>query len=272
MKPCSRILGSYNHSIFLYPFGRCNRQVMDNLSKSQRKIRDVHRMGGGTGRCHHRHRVVTLTRVINSNRCAFCGSGSNGDQPRDSFGNWLGRSNNRLVSVVPKVASDMKSYSTSTEAQVNDKSFEKFYIQGGMNVKPLLIERTETQEDNVETYEQKDVGRVEITDNSTVNKNDLNGSSISKLTPEREVSEVEKEAWKLLRGAVLNYCGYPVGTVAANDPADKLPLNYDQVFIRDFIPSALAFLLNGEGEIVKNFLLHTLQLQVTIAFFSLFST
>nr|GMD89254.1 alkaline/neutral invertase A, mitochondrial [Ipomoea batatas] len=35
--------------------------------------------------------------------------------------------------------------------------------------------------------------------------------------------------------------------VAANDPADKLPLNYDQVFIRDFIPSALAFLLNGEG-------------------------
>ncbi|KAG5632271.1 hypothetical protein H5410_003988 [Solanum commersonii] len=38
-------------------------------------------------------------------------------------------------------------------------------------------------------------------------------------------------------------------------------LNYDQVFIRDFVPSALAFLLNGEGGIVKNFLLHTLQLQ-----------
>ncbi|CAH1440049.1 unnamed protein product [Lactuca virosa] len=35
---------------------------------------------------------------------------------------------------------------------------------------------------------------------------------------------------------------------------------YDQVFIRDFIPSALAFLLDG-GEIVKNFLFHTLQLQ-----------
>ncbi|KAJ0899692.1 putative six-hairpin glycosidase [Helianthus annuus] len=47
----------------------------------------------------------------------------------------------------------------------------------------------------------------------------------------------------------------------STDPADKLPLNYDQVFIRDFVPSALAFLLNGEGEIVKNFLLHTLQLQ-----------
>ncbi|XAR52719.1 hypothetical protein NMG60_11020928 [Bertholletia excelsa] len=49
--------------------------------------------------------------------------------------------------------------------------------------------------------------------------------------------------------------------MAANDPADKAPLNYDQVFIRDFIPSALAFLLRGEAEIVRNFLLHTLQLQ-----------
>lgn len=34
-----------------------------------------------------------------------------------------------------------------------------------------------------------------------------------------------------------------------------------QVFLRDFIPSALAFLMNGEPEIVKNFLLKTLRLQ-----------
>jgi hypothetical protein len=41
-------------------------------------------------------------------------------------------------------------------------------------------------------------------------------------------------------------------------------LNYDQVFIRDSVPSALAFfLMRGETEIVRNFLLHTLQLQVT---------
>ncbi|MCD7448604.1 hypothetical protein HAX54_044858 [Datura stramonium] len=63
----------------------------------------------------------------------------------------------------------------------------------------------------------------------------------------------------------------PIGTVAANDPNDKLPLNYDQVFIRDFIPSAFAFLLKGEKEIVRNFLLHTLQLQdlevITFPFF-----
>ncbi|MFS8025738.1 putative glycosyl hydrolase family 100 [Helianthus anomalus] len=41
-----------------------------------------------------------------------------------------------------------------------------------------------------------------------------------------------------------------------------MPLNYDQVFIRDFVPSALVFLLKGEWEIVQNFLLHTLQLKL----------
>ncbi|MCO5559662.1 hypothetical protein L7F22_013263 [Adiantum nelumboides] len=73
--------------------------------------------------------------------------------------------------------------------------------------------------------------------------------------------KIEKEAWELLRQAVVNYCGEPVGTVAANDPGDSTPLNYDQVFVRDFVPSALAFLLKGEFDIVRNFLLHTLQLQ-----------
>ncbi|KAJ1417189.1 Six-hairpin glycosidase superfamily [Sesbania bispinosa] len=61
--------------------------------------------------------------------------------------------------------------------------------------------------------------------------------------------------------ALVTYCDTPVGTVAANDSTSQQALNYDQVFIRDFIPSALAFLLKGEKEIVKNFLLHTLQLQ-----------
>ena len=34
-----------------------------------------------------------------------------------------------------------------------------------------------------------------------------------------------------------------------------------QVFVRDFVPSALAFLMNNETDIVKNFLLKTLHLQ-----------
>ncbi|KAM7255840.1 hypothetical protein ACFE04_011581 [Oxalis oulophora] len=72
---------------------------------------------------------------------------------------------------------------------------------------------------------------------------------------------IEEEAWDLLRDSMVYYCGTPVGTIAANDPNDSSTLNYDQVFIRDFIPSGIAFLLKGEHDIVRNFLLHTLQLQ-----------
>lgn len=77
----------------------------------------------------------------------------------------------------------------------------------------------------------------------------------------RTKDTLEEEAWDLLRASIVEYCGNPVGTIAANDPTETNALNYDQVFIRDFIPSAMAFLLNGEPEIVRNFLLHTLQLQ-----------
>lgn len=63
---------------------------------------------------------------------------------------------------------------------------------------------------------------------------------------ERETSRTEKDAWKLLQGATVNYCRNPVRTAAANDPAGKQPLNQDQLFIRDFLPSLLTFLLNGE--------------------------
>ncbi|XP_073144451.1 alkaline/neutral invertase E, chloroplastic [Henckelia pumila] len=72
---------------------------------------------------------------------------------------------------------------------------------------------------------------------------------------------LEDEAWKLLRESILCYCGNPIGTIAANDPCDSNTQNYDQVFIRDFVPSGIAFLLKGEYEIVRNFILHTLQLQ-----------
>ncbi|KAJ6349900.1 hypothetical protein OIU78_006150 [Salix suchowensis] len=75
------------------------------------------------------------------------------------------------------------------------------------------------------------------------------------------VDPIEEEAWELLRDSVVYYCGSPIGTIAANDPTSSSVLNYDQVFIRDFIPSGIAFLLKGEYDIVRNFLLHTLQLQ-----------
>ena len=43
-------------------------------------------------------------------------------------------------------------------------------------------------------------------------------------------------------------------------PPPRLPAA-TQVFVRDFIPSALAFLMNGEPEIARTFLLKTLRLQ-----------
>lgn len=89
---------------------------------------------------------------------------------------------------------------------------------------------------------------------------DRNGSL--NISDEDEESCAEKEAWALLRSSIVSYCGCPVGTIAAQDPTSTVALNYDQVFIRDFIPSAIAFLLKGESEIVKEFLLNTLRLQV----------
>ncbi|KAG2410569.1 Neutral/alkaline invertase [Vigna angularis] len=74
-------------------------------------------------------------------------------------------------------------------------------------------------------------------------------------------TSIEEEAWDLLRESVVYYCGNPIGTIAAKDPTSSNTLNYDQVFIRDFIPSGIAFLLKGEYDIVRNFILYTLQLQ-----------
>lgn len=72
----------------------------------------------------------------------------------------------------------------------------------------------------------------------------------------------EDEAWALLKESIVYYCNSPVGTIAAKDPSESNVLNYDHVFIRDFVPSGIAFLLKGEYDIVRNFILHTLQLQV----------
>ncbi|PKA62388.1 Alkaline/neutral invertase CINV2 [Apostasia shenzhenica] len=77
----------------------------------------------------------------------------------------------------------------------------------------------------------------------------------------KKSSSIDDEAWNLLQESIVYYCGTPVGTIAAKDPTDGNILNYDQVFIRDFIPSGIAFLLKGEYDIVRNFVLHTLQLQ-----------
>ncbi|MEO0014835.1 MAG: hypothetical protein RLZZ535_3224 [Cyanobacteriota bacterium] len=68
------------------------------------------------------------------------------------------------------------------------------------------------------------------------------------------------DAWQQLKNSIVYYHGRPIGTVAAQDSSVEA-LNYDQCFVRDFVPSALAFLMAGETEIVQNFLIETLTLQ-----------
>uniref|UniRef100_A0A0R0K1V0 Alkaline/neutral invertase n=1 Tax=Glycine max TaxID=3847 RepID=A0A0R0K1V0_SOYBN len=87
-------------------------------------------------------------------------------------------------------------------------------------------------------------------------KSDINTPGSVTLDPHPLTSE----AWEELRRSLVYFRGQPVGTIAALDNSDE-KLNYDQVFIRDFVPSALAFLMHGETDIVKNFLLKTLRLQ-----------
>lgn len=150
-------------------------------------------------------------------------------------------------------------YSTTLETRVNEKNFERIYVQGGGDLDeatPLVVDTIDKDETVVREGEES---RLNTIQNEKLVSNDEARETAVPVS--RTESEAEKEAWRFLKEAVVTYCGSPIGTLAANDPGDKAPLNYDQVFIRDFVPSALAFLLRGEGEIVRNFLLHTLQLQ-----------
>ncbi|MBD2499892.1 glycoside hydrolase 100 family protein [Anabaena azotica] len=70
----------------------------------------------------------------------------------------------------------------------------------------------------------------------------------------------ETANWQLLENSIIYYGGKPIGTVAAQDP-ELAALNYDQCFLRDFVPSAFVFLMNGQTDIVRNFLIETLTLQ-----------
>ncbi|XP_047979040.1 probable alkaline/neutral invertase F [Salvia hispanica] len=76
-------------------------------------------------------------------------------------------------------------------------------------------------------------------------------------------SSLIDEAWELLSKSYVYFKGQRVGTIAANDDPGSETLNYNQVFVRDFVPSGLACLMRNDAdvEIVKNFLLKTLHLQ-----------
>jgi len=67
------------------------------------------------------------------------------------------------------------------------------------------------------------------------------------------IETVMESAHDLLNRSILHHRDQPVGTAAALDTSVVAP-NYEECFVRDFVPSALVFLMNGETAIVRNFL------------------
>ncbi|KAJ0102718.1 hypothetical protein Patl1_05924 [Pistacia atlantica] len=163
----------------------------------------------------------------------------------DSFGYNEVNKVQRLICKCQKA----ESLSGTTAADGNGTWFvdnAKTLNLNGVTKKPNILEF-----ENVQQFEQENKG---LASNGSV-------GTVRDTTSKTSVDSIEDEAWDLLRDSMVYYCGSPIGTIAANDPTSSNVLNYDQVFIRDFIPSGIAFLLKGEYDIVRNFILHTLQLQ-----------
>ncbi|GAA0160078.1 hypothetical protein LIER_16715 [Lithospermum erythrorhizon] len=123
---------------------------------------------------------------------------------------------------------------------------------------PIRIERRRS-------FDERSVGDMSATLSPPRHLESMDSAGRSLTGTPRSSSCVEPhplvaEAWESLRRSIVYFRGQPVGTIAALDHSTE-ELNYDQVFVRDFVPSALAFLMNGESEIVKNFILKTLRFQ-----------
>lgn len=80
------------------------------------------------------------------------------------------------------------------------------------------------------------------------------------MTSNPSTKQLREKARTLLREAVVEFDGRPVGMLASLD-SEAARLNYDQVFIRDFAVAAVPLLLENETEIVRNFLLQCVRLQ-----------
>ena len=63
-------------------------------------------------------------------------------------------------------------------------------------------------------------------------------------------NHITTEAWEILEQSIIYYYDRPIGTVAACD-RDTPALNYDQCFVRDFVPAALLFLIKGKTGIFE---------------------
>ncbi|CAK7348694.1 unnamed protein product [Dovyalis caffra] len=126
--------------------------------------------------------------------------------------------------------------------------------------KTVMVQRNEFESDNAKSTALKpcpSVGvKLDLLDLNISQR--LNGGGL--LSP--ECCTMVEEAWERLKKSYVHFKGKPVGTLAAMDTSADA-LNYNQVFVRDFVPSGLACLMKepAEPEIVRNFLLKTLHLQ-----------
>ncbi|XP_071688660.1 probable alkaline/neutral invertase F [Rutidosis leptorrhynchoides] len=115
-------------------------------------------------------------------------------------------------------------------------------------------------------------GRASFADKSILKPSPSVGTCLSQFLTDQAGNGIEigncssagmmDEAWERLTSSYVYYHNKPVGTLAADDPSTEA-LNYNQVFVRDFVPTALASLMRvpPKPDIVKNFLLQTLRLQ-----------
>ena len=76
-----------------------------------------------------------------------------------------------------------------------------------------------------------------------------------------KTTKVIKAAYQILEKSIMYHEGKPIGTVAALSSPDLAAANYEECFIRDFVPSALVFLADGRTDIVRNFLKTVLTLR-----------
>ncbi|XP_075510763.1 putative alkaline/neutral invertase F [Primulina tabacum] len=98
----------------------------------------------------------------------------------------------------------------------------------------------------------------------TLSEAPIGGQSRTGGSENSSPGNMMEEAWELLARAYVNFKGQRVGALAAiNDESGGETLNYNQVFVRDFVPCGLACLMKTDPDvdIVKNFLLKTLHLQ-----------
>ncbi|WP_455222683.1 glycoside hydrolase 100 family protein [Kaarinaea lacus] len=69
-----------------------------------------------------------------------------------------------------------------------------------------------------------------------------------------------QSAYELLEKSLIYFNGQPVGTAAACDES-VVAANYHECFVRDFVSSALVFLMNGRQDIVRNFLVTVMRIR-----------